>query len=69
MPVLVNVPRKITIELYEHILKVIAEIKVGNRPWRREPRAIKKRPKGFPRLKMDRKKYKDHKVNLKYAIS
>jgi DDE family transposase len=40
-----------TTELFE----VIAQIRVGNRPGRIEPRAIKRRPKAFPRLQTSRR--------------
>ena len=36
------------------LLELISGLKVGNRPGRVEPRAIKKRPKPFPRLSMSR---------------
>jgi len=38
-------------EAYSAMLDAIAKIQVGKRPNRMEPRAIKKRPKPFPRLK------------------
>lgn len=36
------------------VYQLIAQIKVGNRPGRVEPRAVKRRPKSYPRLKTDR---------------
>ena len=39
----------------DHLLFAIARIEVGNRPHRIEPRAVKRRPKPFPRLKTTRK--------------
>ena len=42
----------------EAVLAAIAKRKVGNRPNRIEPRAVKKRPKPYPRLKKPRNKYK-----------
>jgi hypothetical protein len=42
---------------YGILLKVIAQIKVGSRPNRREPRAVKRRPKAFPRMQKPRHKY------------
>jgi hypothetical protein len=39
---------------YEVMLSAIAEHRVGNRPDRFEPRAVKKRPKNYPRLKEPR---------------
>jgi hypothetical protein len=35
---------------------LIAQVRVGNRPGRIEPRAIKRRPKAFPRLQIPRRK-------------
>ena len=40
--------------LYEHILKAISRHRVGNRPGRREPRAIKRRRKPYPLLTKSR---------------
>lgn len=37
-------------ELYEALLQGIASHRIGNRPGRSEPRAVKRRPKPFPRL-------------------
>ena len=39
-----------TTELYEAFLQGIASHRIGNRPGRCEPRAVKRRPKSFPRL-------------------
>lgn len=36
------------------LFKLIAQIRVGNRPARIEPRAIKQRPKPYPRLSKPR---------------
>lgn len=38
------------------LFRVIAQVRVGNRPGRVEPRAIKRRPKAFPRLQISRRK-------------
>lgn len=43
---------------YMRILKAICYKKVGNRPGRREPRRIKRRPKAFPRMQKSRNLYK-----------
>ena len=43
---------------YKILLQKIAQIKVGNRPDRREPRVIKRRPKAFPRMQKPRHQYK-----------
>jgi hypothetical protein len=47
-------------EIYAEILKAIANKTVGNRPGRREPRAIKRRPKPFPRLQQPRWKFHEN---------
>lgn len=46
-------------EIYEQLLKAIAYKKVGNRNGRHEPRAVKRRPKAFPRLQKARGFYKN----------
>lgn len=45
------------IKIYKEILKAIVNKVVGNRPGRREPRAVKRRPKPFPRLQLPRHRY------------
>jgi hypothetical protein len=45
------------IKIYTEILRAIASKIVGNRPGRREPRAIKRRPKPFPRLQQPRYRF------------
>lgn len=42
------------------ILKLVSQRKVGNRPDRVEPRAVKKRPKPFPRLQMSRQQAREN---------
>lgn len=46
-------------ETYAKLLKAIAYKKVGNRTGRQEPRAVKRRPKAFPRLQQARGFYKN----------
>jgi hypothetical protein len=41
------------------MLKSIAYHRIGNRPYRREPRAVKRRSKPFPKLKVSRRKAKE----------
>lgn len=41
-------------DLWEAVLRLIAQNKVGNRPGRIEPRAVKRRPKLFPLLSKTR---------------
>lgn len=42
-------------ELYRALLKAVAGHRVGNRQGRSEPRAVKRRPKAHPRLKVPRR--------------
>lgn len=44
--------------VYRVLLQKIVQIKVGNRPNRREPRVVKRRPKAFPRMQKPRHQYK-----------
>jgi hypothetical protein len=44
-------------ENYMRLLKAICYKKIGNRPGRREPRRIKRRPKAFPRMQKSRHLY------------
>ena len=46
-------------ELVRELLKVIAGDQVPDRPGRREPRAVKRRPKPYPLLNKPRRKFKD----------
>lgn len=46
-------------EVHAKLLKAIVHKKVGNRNGRQEPRAVKRRPKAFPRLQQARKFYKN----------
>jgi hypothetical protein len=49
MPIFLNV-RTSNCEIYNTFLRLIVSNEVGNRPGRIEPRAVKRRPKPFPRL-------------------
>jgi hypothetical protein len=53
-PHFLKAPKKDLSRLYEVMLSAIAEHQVGDRPNRFEPRAIKKRPKIYPKLKEPR---------------
>ena len=44
--------------IFRILLQKIVQIKVGNRPDRREPRVVKRRPKAFPRMQKPRHQYK-----------
>lgn len=46
-------------QLWEDLLEIIATDLVPLRPGRREPRAVKRRPKPFPRLVVPRRQFKD----------
>jgi len=57
-------------QLREELLRVLADDLVPERPGRREPRAVKRRPKPYPRLMRHRRKF--HEIqhqNRYYAIS
>lgn len=54
-PLFYNINQQEKTILYEHLLDSIAKNKVGNRPGRIEPRAVRQRPKSFPVLKYHRK--------------
>jgi hypothetical protein len=53
-PYFLNAQKSELSQLYEVMLSAIAEHSVGDRPDRFEPRAVKKRPKNYPRLKEPR---------------
>jgi hypothetical protein len=46
-------------EVFQALLLLIAKMRVANRPGRVEPRAIKKRPRAFPRLHLPRAKARE----------
>ncbi len=46
------------VELYENVVSLVGDHILDIRPFRREPRAIKKRPKQFPRLMISRSEWK-----------
>jgi len=54
MPHFLNSSVKKSEMMYAEMLILIVKNKVGNRPGRVEPRAVKKRPKAFPRLNKPR---------------
>jgi hypothetical protein len=54
MPHFLNSSKSQNKLLYANLLELIVKNKVGNRPGRVEPRAVKRRPKSFPRLQRPR---------------
>jgi hypothetical protein len=46
-------------QLCEELFRVLADDLVPDRPGRREPRAVKRRPKPYPRLMSDRHKFRE----------
>jgi hypothetical protein len=46
-------------QLYADLFRVLADDLVPDRPGRREPRAVKRRPKPYPRLMRDRHKFRE----------
>lgn len=51
--------RKKQTQLIAHLLEIIAQDQVPNRPGRREPRAVKRRPKAYPLLNQPRHQFKE----------
>ena len=49
---------------FEYLLRAIASKEVGNRPGRWEPRAVKRRPKPFPRLRQRRSCYHSERATV-----
>ena len=54
MPHFVNSSEQKNKVLYAELLRLIIQNKIGNRPGRVEPRAVKRRPKAFPSLSKPR---------------
>lgn len=46
-------------QIYQELLSVLADDVVPERPGRREPRAVKRRPKPFPRLMCHRRQFRE----------
>ena len=53
-------------ELVEELYRVLAEDQVPDRPGRREPRAVKRRPKPYPRLMCHRHQYREIQHQSRY---
>jgi len=53
-------------QLYEELLRVLAEDLLPLRPGRREPRALKRRPKPYPRLTCHRSNFQEISHNNRY---
>jgi len=51
--------RKKQKQLIAQLLEIIAQDQVPDRPGRRDPRAVKRRPKPFPLLNRPRDKFKE----------
>lgn len=47
-------------QLWESLLKTLAGDLVPDRPGRREPRAVKRKKNKYPRLNVERAKFRDH---------
>lgn len=65
MPALNILDKETRMEMYKYMLWSISNGRVGNRPGRKEPRAIKQRPKQFPLLKKHRNEYRKDLYNPK----
>jgi hypothetical protein len=53
-------------QLCQELLRVLAEDLVPDRPGRREPRAVKRRPKPYPRLMCHRHKFREIQHQKRY---
>ncbi len=51
---LIQTEAEVLVSLVEHMLMITGEHRVGNRPGRHEPRAVKRRPKPYKRLQHSR---------------
>lgn len=72
MPIFISLNKSEHSKIYQKMLYYFSCIKVGNRPGRREPRAVKLRVTQFPLLKMNRniyrkKLYSDQKIKAAAA--
>ena len=56
-------------ELVEELYRVLAEDQVPDRPGRREPRAVKRRPKPYPRLMCHRHQYREIQHQSRYRAN
>jgi hypothetical protein len=65
MPIFICMDKATNAVMHEHMLRVIANVKVGKRPGRKEPRAVKRRPKPFPLLTKHRNIYRKELNNSK----
>lgn len=54
------------LELFEQMIRILAEDTVPNRPGRREPRAVKRRPKPYPLLNRHRRIFKEIRHQSRY---
>ena len=55
-------------ELVAELLRVLAADEVPDRPGRREPRAVKRRPKPFPRLMRHRRHFREISHQNRYYL-
>ena len=56
-------------QLFEELLRVVAADELPNRPGRREPRAVKRRPKPYPRLMSDRHRFREISHQKRYYLN
>jgi hypothetical protein len=61
---LINVgPPKFSKRMYDAMIDIIAQHKIPNRPGRSEPKAVKRRPKAYPRLTKPRSQFKKQSIS------
>jgi hypothetical protein len=61
---LINVgPPEFSKRMYDAMIDIIAQHKIPNRPGRSEPKAIKRRPKAYPRLTKPRSQFKKQSIS------
>jgi hypothetical protein len=61
---LINVgPPEFSKRMYDAMIDIIAQHKIPNRPGRSEPKAVKRRPKAYPRLTKPRSQFKKQSIS------
>jgi hypothetical protein len=61
---LINVgPPEFSKRMYDAMIDIIAQHKIPNRPGRSEPKALKRRPKAYPRLTKPRSQFKKQSIS------
>jgi len=70
IPLFSYCPKEACMQMYRHVLGMISRTRVGNRPGRNEPKALKRRPKNYPLLMKPRSFYqKELSQSESYALA